>query len=54
MKPRQDLFPFARMTPAEYLDDLQQMRIPEVVKLEAKIQTERNERYTRGSLEDSD
>ena len=54
MKPRQDLFPFARMTPAQYLDDLAQLRIPEVEQTEKRIQAERQQAYQRGSLDDSD
>ena len=34
MAKKQELFTFARMTPAEYQDDLQQLRIPGLDELE--------------------
>ena len=53
MAKKQELFGFARMTPAAYLDDLQQLRIPEVEQIE-KAQDRRQEAYSRGNLDDSD
>ena len=53
-KRKQDLFAFARMTPAEYLEDLAQLRLPAVAEHEAKIQAQRQQSYDRVSLDDSE